>query len=313
VSHGSLWERWTRGARWIWVNEHYRGRLPEDFAVHVMTLHSSDRLHAKQGRSTARIAFRARVGQPPSAGNGQPRAAAPQSEGLACSTEASRPLAVYLKRHYRLPWARRWAALVHPAGRYSPAGAEWTHLERARALGIEVPEVIAAGEQIGPGARLQSFLMVAELTGCEPLHQALPELAERLDSRGFATMKRRLIPQLARIAATLHQAGLFHKDLYLCHFFLDVEGATRGGPVPRVVLIDLHRLGRHPLWVAWWRCKDLGQLLFSTYGVAGIDDRDRQRFWRCYRRITQPRGAGWQARLIRFRAARYARHNRNPR
>jgi heptose I phosphotransferase len=270
-----------------------------------MTLHSSDRLHAKQGRSTARVAFRAGAAGEPGCAVGP--------EGSASQARAPRSLAVYLKRHYRLPWATRWAALVHSGGRYSPAVAEWTHLERARALGIEVPEVVAAGEQIGPGAQLQSFLMVAELTGCEPMHEALPRLAERLDRRAFATMKGRLIPQLARIAATLHQAGLFHKDLYLCHFFLDVEGVARGGQVPRVVLIDLHRLGRHPLWPAWWRCKDLGQLLFSTYGVAGIDDRDRQRFWRCYRRITQPRAAGWQARLIRFRAARYARHNRNPR
>jgi heptose I phosphotransferase len=271
-----------------------------------MTLQSPDRLHAKQGRSTARVAIR-------SEGVGEPGRASVGAEGPACRTQAPRLLTVYLKRHYRLPWATRWAALFHPAGRYSPAAAEWTHLERARALGIEVPEVVAAGEQIGPYANLQSFLIVAELTGCEALHEALPKLAERLDSPTFARLKRRLIPELARMTATLHQAGLFHKDLYLCHFFLDLERLERGGRVPRVVLIDLHRLGRHPCWLDWWRCKDLGQLLFSTYGVAGIDDGDRRRFWRCYRRITRPRGAGWQARLIRFRAARYARHNRNSR
>ena len=41
--------------------------------------------------------------------------------------------------------------------------------------------MVAAGEQIGPHGGLRSFLMVAELTGCEPLHEALPKLAERLD------------------------------------------------------------------------------------------------------------------------------------
>jgi heptose I phosphotransferase len=297
LSHGSLWERWARGARWTWVNQRYRGRLPADFARDVWTLHSPDRLHAKQGRSTARVVFRAARG----------------ADRHACTTPAPRWLSVYLKRHDRLPWARRWAALFHPWGGYSPAAAEWTHLERARALGIEVPEVVAAGEQIGPRAHLHSFLMVEELTGCEALHEALPRLARRLDRRGFARLKRRLIPELARITATLHAAGLFHKDLYLCHFFLDVERLPLDGRVPRVVLIDLHRLGHHPIWPAWWRGKDLGQLLFSTYGVDGIDDRDRQRFWRCYRRLTPLAQARWQARFIRFRAARYARHNRNPR
>ena len=48
-------------------------------------------------------------------------------------------------------------------------------------------------------------------------------------------------------------------------------------------LIDLHRLGEHRSWPDRWRWKDLGQLLFSTDGVAGIDDRDVLRFWKHYR------------------------------
>jgi heptose I phosphotransferase len=74
-------------------------------------------------------------------------------------------------------------------------------------------------------------------------------------------------------------------------------------------LIDLHRLGRHRLWPGRWRTKDLGQLLYSTYGVDGIDDRDRLRFWRRYRRhlgIPRPR---WQAWWIARKAARYLAHN----
>src|SRR5207248_11531956 len=162
---------------------------------------------------------------------------------------------------------------------------------------------------IGPHTELQSFLMVAELTGCEPFHESLPKLAARLDGRGFATLKRRLIPQLARITATLHTAGFFHRDLYLCHFFLDVDRLDRDGLPSRIVLIDLHRLSRHRIWPAWWRWKDLGQLLFSTYGVAGIDDRDRGRFWRCYRRLTRLSMAHWQVRIVRRRAAGYAMHS----
>lgn len=65
--------------------------------------------------------------------------------------------------------------------------------------------------------------MVAELTGCEALHEALPKLAARLDPREFAAFKRRVIAEMARITATLHAARQFHKDLYLCHFFLDLD------------------------------------------------------------------------------------------
>ena len=288
----TLWQRWVRGVSWTWVNEQYRGRLPEGFEATIMNLRTEDRLHAKQGRSTARVVFH------------------PGSEGAQAT---SRPLSVYLKRHYRLPWAARLAATFDPARTYSPAAAEWTHLERARALGVEVPDVVAAGEQIGPHAGLSSFLMVAELTDCEAFHEVLPKLAERLDPSEFARLKRRVIAEMARIAATLHAARHFHKDLYLCHFFLEVERLGRESDPPRLVLIDLHRLKVHRLWPDWWRWKDLGQLLFSTYGVAGIDDRDRLRFWRSYRKRLRLPFARWQGRLAKFRAARYGRHNRKSR
>jgi heptose I phosphotransferase len=266
------------------------------FDVNAMAGYSMDRLHSKQGRVTARVVFHtARERRPGEAGEG------------------TGPLAVYLKRHSRLPWTKGICALVDPAGGYSPAAAERAHLDRARALGIQVPDVVAAGEQIGPQAALQSFLMVAELTGCEALNELLPRLKALLDDREFAALKRRLIPQMARIIARMHSAGLFHRDLYLCHFFLDRERLMLDARDIRIALIDLHRLASSRFIPDWWRWKDLGQLLFSTDGVAGIDEWDLLRFWRCYRRHCRLHRARWQAALIRFRAARYRRHNRKPR
>jgi heptose I phosphotransferase len=285
VSYGSLWERWTKGVNWTWINERYRARLPENLELSVMSLESGDRFHAKQGRSTARLILH----------------------------QAEPPLAVYLKRHFRIPWGARLAALVDPAGRHSPAAAEWVHLEHVRALGIDVPEVVATGERIGPRAGLRSFLMVAELAGCEAANESLPRLAGVLDARSFAGLKHRLVSKMARIVATLHGAGVFHKDLYLCHFFFDPLQVqpNRGGF--RVALIDLHRLGKHRLWSDWWRWKDLAQLLYSTHGVEGITGRDRLRFWMQYCRLVGIRGPIWHARMIRLRAARYLAHNRKRR
>jgi heptose I phosphotransferase len=285
VSYGSLWQRWSVGVKWTWINERYRAQVPDDMATNIMGIESHDRFHAKQGRSTARLVL----------------------------VRADRPLTVYLKRHFRLPWPARLAALVDPAGKHSPAAAEWAHLERARALGIDVPDVVAAGESIGPGADLRSFVMIAELTGCEAVNELLPRLAAELDPQAFLTLKRRLIVRMARITATLHAARAFHKDLYLCHFFLDTDHLGFDGCPLRLSLIDLHRLTVHKTWPDWWRWKDLGQLLFSTYGVDGITDRDRLRFWRIYRRkvgIGRPR---WHERMVRIRAARYLEHNRKRR
>jgi heptose I phosphotransferase len=260
--------------------------LPTDLDAAVMDLESRDRLHAKQGRSTARVIFHA--------------AAVPPANG---------PLSVYLKRHFRLPWPARVAALVDPSGRHSPGAAEWAHLERARSLGVPVPDVVAAGERIGPWAGLQSYLMVAELIGCEELNVALPRLAARLDGAAYGSLKRRIVAEMARISAALHGARVFHKDLYLCHFFLDV-GRLRLDPRDvRLVVIDLHRLREHRLRADRWRWKDLGQLLYSTRGVAGIDGRDVLRFWKHYRRNVRVRFPLWQARMIRLKAARYLGHN----
>jgi heptose I phosphotransferase len=277
--HSSLWQRLVRGSRWTWLAERYRAALPVDLDATVMTLESRDRLHVKQGRSTARVVFHSAEG----------------------------PLPVYLKRHYRLPWRAGLAALVDPSGRYSPGSAEWAHLERVRKLGIRVPEAIAAGERVGPWGALQSFLMVAELTGAQPLHEALPALAACQERTTFLHWKRTLVVEMAAVTATLHREWLFHKDLYLCHFFLDMGRLDQGGS--RLTLIDLHRLGEHRLLADRWRWKDLGQLLYSTGGVAGIDDRDLLRFWMHYRRrlaLPRPR---WHLRMIERKAARYRAHN----
>ena len=176
-------------------------------------------------------------------------------------------------------------------------------------MGVRVPEVVAVGERIGPWGRLQSYLMVAELVDQAPLHEAIPTLAGRLDPTAFATLKRHLIIEMAEMVARLHRAHAFHKDLYLCHFFLP-EGGTQPGGEGRLCLIDLHRLAVHRWSGLRWRNKDLGQLLFSTEGVPGIDDRDRLRFWRHYQVRMQLKLPKLEGRLARGKAALYGKHNR---
>jgi heptose I phosphotransferase len=112
---------------------------------------------------------------------------------------------------------------------------------------------------------------------------------------------------MAGVVATLHRAGVFHKDLYLCHFFLDMADPLRRRP--GLSLIDLHRMGEHRLWPDRWRWKDLGQLLYSTRGVLGVDDRDCFRFWSIYRRALGLRRPRWHLRMIRLKADRYLMHN----
>jgi heptose I phosphotransferase len=98
--------------------------------------------------------------------------------------------------------------------------------------------------------------------------------------------------------------------LYLCHFYIaDAETWRVPDWSGRVRVIDLHRLGHHPLTWAWWQAKDLGQFLFSS-DVPGVTARDRLRFWQCYHAIAPARRPSfWLSSMIRMRARRYRDHN----
>jgi heptose I phosphotransferase len=217
---------------------------------------------------------------------------------------------VYLKRHYQLPRWTGWLAAVWPRKGWSPALREWQHLEWARNRGLPVPEPVAAGEYIGPLGRLQSFLAVEELDGMAPLHEAIPAAAQTLAAPVFQRWKRGLIREMVRLTCKLHRRRCAHKDLYLCHFYV-AERAT--GDLPTswhglVHLIDLHRLGQHCWLWRLWQIKDLAQLLYSS-DVAGVQPRDRMRFWKLYCCALGERERGWLRRLVLFKCRRYVRHN----
>ncbi len=279
----TLWQRLSTGVRRIYERPEWRARAGADWIDWIMSMTVSDRFHTKQGRTTARWS----------------------------GTSGRDRQAVFLKRHYRLPWWRGWMAAICPNVGWSPAMQEWKHLEWARRCGFPVPKAVAAAEYIGPWGRLQSFLAVEELTDMVPLHEAIPWAAAHLSPVRFVTWKNGLIAELARLTRALHDRRRFHKDLYLCHFFIPQEDIHAiPSWIGRVHLIDLHRLGHHPLIWRIWQVKDLGQLLYSS-DIPGIEARDRIRFWRAYRGNDRRRRTDrWLRKLIVAKWRRYRRHNR---
>jgi heptose I phosphotransferase len=154
---------------------------------------------------------------------------------------------------------------------------------------------------------LQSCLAVEELTGMLPLHEAVPAAAQRLSPVDFARWKRGLVADVARLARELHRRRWFHKDLYLCHYYIppDVAGEWRG----KVHLIDLHRLTHHPWTRHFWRVKDLSQLAYSSE-IPGVTARDRLRFWHCYLGADRDNlAARWLRAGVLFKWGRYRAHN----
>jgi heptose I phosphotransferase len=278
----TIWLRLLRGVRRVRQRSDWPQWVGTDWADRIMGLAVTDRFHAKQGRSIARWVIQ----------------------------DQNHRVAVYLKRHYRLSRWRGLLATIWPDAGWSPAVQEWHHLQWAKASGMPVPAALAAGEYIGPWGRLQSVLAVEELTDMLPLHEAVPAAAAHLDANTFSAWKQSLGAELARLTRMLHARRYFHKDLYLCHFYIPRRWTLT---IPhwqgQVHLIDFHRLRRHPFTWRFWQMKDLAQLLYSS-DVPGIKVRDRLRFWRSY---LGSENRAWLTRLLRYgilvKWRRYRHHN----
>jgi len=125
-----------------------------------------------------------------------------------------------------------------------------------RSHGIEVPRPVLAGS-----ARGMSFLLTRAVEPAVPLDDWLVG-AERKSLR-----VRRALESVARITARMHTRGLFHRDLYLCHFLRREDGG--------LVLLDVERSLSHPWRVRRWRIKDLAALSSSLGSVVSRADRLR--------------------------------------
>jgi hypothetical protein len=280
----SLWRRLLRGFRKLRQDADWESFAGIDWPAWIMSEVVSDRFHAKQGRSIGRWTL--------TAGDG-------------------RQLIVYLKRHYKLWRLSGLMAALFPSRAWSPGMQEWEHLTWAAKRGVPVPRAVAAGEFVASGGKLQSFLAVEELKGMLPLHEVIPLAQKQLDAAAFVKWKRGLARELARLARLLHDVRTFHKDLYLCHFYVH-ENDLRQVPNDwrnRVFVIDLHRLATHRVTGLWWKVKDLAQLLYSSE-VSGVTVRDRMTFWHAYR---GDRKRGLLARMIRMKWRLYQRHSRRQR
>jgi heptose I phosphotransferase len=279
----SLWRRLVRGQRVLRQSADWSRFAGADWPERILSESVTDKLHEKQGRAIARWSLIAGADR----------------------------LVVFLKRHYRLPLLHGVLATLFPRMAWSPGWREWQHLLWAEAEGFKVPRGVAAGQFTGPWCKLQGFLATEELTGQLPLHQAIPLAFQTLDPVSLLKWKRGLVAELARIARELHRRGVFHNDLYFCHFYID-ESLTQSVPASwanRVTMIDLHRLSKHTLGRTWFQIKDLAQLLHSS-DVPGVTARDRVRFWKLYRLFW--RGGPPSRRLlplIRWKSRLYDRHS----
>jgi tRNA A-37 threonylcarbamoyl transferase component Bud32 len=127
---------------------------------------------------------------------------------------------------------------------------EYAALRALAAAEVSVPAAFGYAEERRDGGRL-SVCVMERVAHDETLRAAL--------ERASGAERRELARALLALVARFHGAGFIHRDLYLQHVLLR---ATDG----ELVLIDVGRARRRPMWRSRWYVKDLASLLHSTPG-----------------------------------------------
>jgi len=149
------------------------------------------------------------------------------------------------------------------------------HLERC---GIRAPTVAAFGVRGHNPATRESFIVTDALEGFENLE----DVGLRWRTQPASPREiRRLVMAVAELARRFHdEAGMIHRDFYLCHLLLD-RVAYADGRIELAVL-DLHRARIYRRIPRRWRRRDLSALLFSSLDLP-LGWRAWYRFLRVYR------------------------------
>ncbi len=192
--------------------------------------------------------------------------------------------AYFLKAHSGVGWREISKNLLYLRTPVIGARNEWHGIHLLRRLGIDTLCVVAYGLSGRNPARRRSFIVTEEVPAtitveeyCGQWNTSPPTTHARI------RFKRWLIEKTAEIARTLHRNGANHRDFYLCHFLLKIDGPL-DNPVPEktaIYVIDLHRMQLRRRTPTRWLVKDIASLYYSGMNI-GLTQRDLFRFMKVY-------------------------------
>ena len=181
----------------------------------------------------------------------------------------------------------------YPASSAGAATDEVKAIELLRDAGIPTVPLVGYGH-LTDG---RSFVITEDLAGYRD--------AEKMVAGG--TPFETLLEPTVDLAAKLHEAGLHHRDLYLCHFFAKTDEKSGVD----VKLIDAARVARMNNFLTRWRwvVKDLAQFWYSTTTLPAVTDEQRDRW---LERYAERREICWLPRLraaVKSKSNSIARHD----
>ena len=199
---------------------------------------------------------------------------------------------------YRAPPLREQADRIRrQTVRHSRA---WWEFLQSADLGrhyIPVVRAIGAVEELRGVREVGSAVLFEAVTG-DAFDRTWVHLSAQQATVTRGAARHDITRRLARFVSAFHQSGVCHRDLYLCHIFVDLD--PTGARPPRFTLIDLARTHRPRLRRMRWLIKDLSQVDASARQM-GATRTDRWRFLLTYL------GLGRRAPRVRWYARRIAR------
>lgn len=172
----------------------------------------------------------------------------------------------FLKEHRGIGWGEIIKNVTQAKMPVLGAEQEYLAIGRLQEVGIATMTVAAFGEKgLNPATR-HSFLITDDLTETSSLEDLAESWIQSPPSRQY---REALISKLGDISRRMHEAGVNHRDFYLCHFLVDTDRAMNEDIDAPLHLIDMHRSQVRGSVPARWRIKDIAGIYFSSarYGL----------------------------------------------
>ena len=191
----------------------------------------------------------------------------------------------FAKVHNGIGWGEVLKNLFYLKLPAADASAEWQAAALLKSAGVKTVEIVGRGLRGWNPATRQSFVVMKGLEERETADVLLKQTHNR-------ALRRLVIRKVAESTRRMHEAGMNHRDCYLCHFHLPVRDWSQwaGEDDFDVPVIDLHRAQLRDRVPRRWLVKDLGALLFSSLDC-GVSDREIVAFLQIYL------GSGWKTDL----------------
>lgn len=183
----------------------------------------------------------------------------------------------FIKQHFGIGWKEIFKNLMQLKLPVIGAKTEYTAIKYLKKLQIDTMDIVGFSQQGINPAHIQSFLITKELDGTISLEDYCSTWLKRPPAY---KEKQILLQKVASIVKKMHENGMNHRDLYICHFLMKKHPNIFDEC--RLFVIDLHRAQIRTAVPERWIIKDLSALYFSAMHI-GLTKRDFLRFINIYR------------------------------